>query len=155
MKARKNWQAIAGCTNEQLRHNLIASSGDIAEGLAKGFPEFFLTNDEEHPRVEREEFIHLAAEMERRDDIQQACKDAGLPYMTLSFAGNCGPRTTDGLPYKKGGDFWRSTMETGEEVSHEGAVWVLVKNLFARGNIYIESRHSLVFVPADAFAPAS
>ncbi len=161
--ARKNWQAIAACPNEQLRYSLIAASGDIAEGLAAGFPQYFLAEGEEHPAVSRTEFVAMVRAM-RRDDAVRACKDAGLPYALLQFSGSCEGRT-DGVSYAKGGynttangwaqKFWRTSQDPGKTLEYEGAEWVVCRNGFGAGDARFFDTHSLLLVPVEAFAASA
>jgi hypothetical protein len=157
----KNWQEIANIGNEQLRMSVIAANGEIAEGLQKGFPQYFLTEDETHPQLNRTDFIRLVSEMKRRDDVVQACKDAGLPFQRFSFSGSCsGP--TDGVSYAKGGyntvangwgqNFWRCVKKQGETLDYEGAQWVVVWNGYSSGDSYSFATHSLIIVPVAALA---
>ena len=159
--ATKNWKAIANVDNEQLRLNLISAQGEIANGLAQGFPEYFLTEGEEHPKPSRDEFIRLVSEINRRDSVVQACKDAGLPHQIFAFRGSC-RGATDGISYPSGGYdtvrngwgsyFYRSNQKRGEVLEHEGAKWLVVWNGFGSGDAYSFDSHSLIVVPVEALA---
>jgi len=156
---KKNWTAIATVGNEQLRHNLIAATGDVAQGLAQGFPQYFLSDDEEHPRPVREEFLNIVKEMRRRDEIVQACKDAGISHQRFSFSGSC-RGAVDGVSYADGGYsttangwgdyFYRSTKREGDTLEYEGAEWVVVWNGYSSGSADCFAGHSLVVVPTEA-----
>lgn len=157
----KNWQKIAEVGNQQLRMCLIASKGEIAEGLSKGFPQYFLAEGETHPKPNRVDFTRLMSEMMRRDDVVQACKDAGLPFQRFGFSGSSSG-STDGISYAKGGYdtvrhgwaeyFWRSSKKRGETLEYEGAEWLVVWNGFGAGSAYALDNHTLVIVPIDALA---
>jgi hypothetical protein len=157
----KNWTAIANVGNEQLRKSLIAAQGEIAEGLARGFPQYFLRDGETHPRPNRADFTRLVSEMKRRDDVVKACKDAGLPFQQFGFSGSCEGRV-DGVSYaKKGYDtvangwgdyFWRSNSKRGETLQYEGAEWMVVWNGFMLGDASFFDSHTLIVVPVAALA---
>jgi len=156
---KKNWSAIAVVGNEQLRHNLIAATGEVAQGLAQGFPQYFLGDGEPHPQPNRDDFVRLVSEIKRRDDVIQACKDAGLPFQRFGFSGSC-KGSTDGVSYAKGGYnttangwgdyFYRSSKKRGETLEYEGAEWLVVWNGYSSGDAYSFSGHSLVVVPVTA-----
>jgi hypothetical protein len=159
--ATKNWAAIANVGNEQLRINLISAQGEIVEGLAQGFPQYFLAESERHPKPSREDFIRLVSEIGRRDNVVQACKDAGLPHQMLAFRGSC-RGSTDGVSYSEGGYnttangwgsyFYRSTKKRGATLEYKGAEWFVVWNGFSKGDAYSFSSHSLIIVPVEVFA---
>ena len=159
--ARKNWAAIANIGNEQLRMNLITAQGDIADGLVKGFPQYFLAKGEEHPKPSRTDFIRLVSEIDRRDTVVQACKDAGLPHQMFSFRGSCSGNT-DGISYAQGGystvrygylaNFYRSSKRRGGELEYEGASWLVVWNGYGSGSAEWPASHSLIIVPFAALA---
>lgn len=162
-QARKNWKAISECRNEQLRHSLIAAQGEIAEGLAAGFPQFFLVEGEDAPCPSREEFFRVISEMTRRDDTLQACKEAGLPHQRFSFEGSCSG-STPGVPKpgpkptsSKAPDnrFIRSSSYRGDEVEYEGVRWIVVWNGYSPGSPSAFASTSFVIVPAGAFAAAA
>lgn len=159
----KNWKAIAACRNEQLRHSLIAAQGEIADGLAAGFPQFFLAEGEDAPRPSREEFFQIVSEMTRRDDILQACRDAGLPYQRFGFEGSC-VNSAPGVPRRgpkptssKAPDdrFIRSSSRRGDEVEYEGAQWIVVWNGYSPGSPSVFASTSFVIVPAGVFVEAA
>ena len=158
---KKNWVEIAKVGNEQLRMNLISAKGEVAEGLRQGFPQYFLAEGEIHPKPNRTDFIRLVSEMRRRDDVVQACKDAGLPFQRFFFSGSC-RGSVDGVSYAKGGYntvangwgdyFYRSSKRRGDTLEYKGAEWVVIWNGYGAGDAYSFSVHSLVIVPVDAFA---
>lgn len=157
----KNWQAIASVGNEQLRMSLIAAQGEVADGLKRGFPQYFLAEGEAHPKPNRSDLIRIVSEMNRRDTVVQMCKDAGLPFQRFGFSGNCNGRT-DGVPYAKGGYgtlrngqgsyFWRCSKKQGETLEYEGAEWLVVWNSFSAGSAETFDDHSVVIVPIEALA---
>jgi hypothetical protein len=157
----KNWKSISTVGNEQLRLNLITSSGDVTEGLSRGFPEHFLTEGQEHPRMTREELLALVGKMERRDDVVKACKDAGIPHQRFGFSGSC-RGTTDGVPYANGGYdttangwgdyFWKTSKHQGEVLEYKDAQWLVVWNGSSKGNAHCFGSHSLVIVPIAALS---
>lgn len=162
MVATKNWKAISEVGNEQLRLNLIAASDEeMVEGLSRGFPQYFLAEGQEHPRLRRVEFLAVVDKMERRDDVVQACKDAGIPYQRFAFRGSC-QGSTDGVPYAEGGYdtvaggwgdyFWSCTKTQGDTLEYEGTQWMVVWNGYRKGSPHRFSSHSLVIVPVAALA---
>lgn len=158
-KKKKNWRAISAVGNKPLRMNLIAASGEVAEGLAQGFPQCFLTEEEEHPRMSQEEFLAVVGTMERRDNVVEACKQAGIPHQRFCFTGTC-RGFTDGVPYANGGYdtvrngwgdyFWRCNKRQGETLEYNEAQWMVVWNGYVQGDVHMFSSHSLVLVPVDA-----
>jgi hypothetical protein len=158
---KKNWKEIANIGNEQLRINLITCQGEVAEGLAKGFPKYFLAEGEEHPLPSRSEFLKLISEMDRRETVIGAVRDAGLPHQRFSFTGSK-QGNTEGISYVESryktvrhGQleyFFRSSKRQGEEVYYEGIKWVVVWNGYAAGAPEYPAAHSLVIVPIAAFA---
>ena len=159
--ATKNWAEIAKAGNEQLRMNLITAQGEIADGLAMGFPQYFLADGEEHPKPSRADFVRLVSDIDRRDVVVQACKDAGLPYQMFSFRGSCSGNT-DGVSYTQGGystvrygwlaNFYRSSKRRGGELEYEGASWLVVWNGYGAGSAEWPSSHSLIILPLEALA---
>ena len=157
----KNWSAIAGCGNEQLRLTLIAADGETATGLAAGFPQYFLAAGEEPQQISVDALIALVGECANRDQALQVLKDQGLPHQRFCFSGSCSGRT-DGVSYAKGGyptvrhgwaqNFWRSNVPVGEPIEYEGAVWLVAYNGFSRGSAETVARHTLILVPLDALS---
>jgi hypothetical protein len=158
----KNWKEIAGCSNEQLRLNLVSAKGEIAEGLAKGFPQYFLADGETHPLISRSAFLAGTQSIDRRDELVAALKAAGLPHERFSFEGSSHARTTESVPYSDGGYnttangrgeyFFRSTAKVGAEVDYQGAKWVVVWNKYSPGCPSWFASHSFIIVPTAAFA---
>lgn len=155
----KNWKAISECGNEQLRMALIASKGEIVEGLATGFPQYFLAEDASIELPTREKLLELVRESGQRDSVIQMLKDLGLPHQRFSFSGS-NKGSTDGVSYSKGGYdtvangwgeyFYRSTKKPGEVVEHESAQWLVVWNGYSSGSPYSFAYHTLIIVPVEA-----
>jgi hypothetical protein len=156
---KKNWMAIANIGSEQLRMSVISARGEIAEGLARGFPQYFLREGETHPLPNRADFIRLVSEMKRRDEVVQACKDAGIPFQQFNCKGTR-RGSADGVSYAEGGYptvawgwgdyFWQCSKRRGETLEYEGAEWMVVWNVFSRGDACSFDRHTLIIVPVGA-----
>lgn len=104
---------------------------------------------------------HLVQNIDRRDDVVQACKDAGLPYKQFGFRGSC-RGSTEGVSYAQGGYgtvryghlayFYRSSQKRGNEIEYEGASWLVLWNGYSSGSAEFPGSHSLVIVPVEALA---
>lgn len=149
----KNWKAIAAVGDEQLRHLLISATGKVAEGLEKGFPQYFGGTD---VQVSREEIIRIAAEARHVDDLVNALKDMGVPVQKFGFTGTC-KGSTSSYPYALGGYdtvrhgwgqyFFTSLRRSGETFEYKGAEWLVLWASFSRGSAQSFDRYTLIAVP--------
>lgn len=158
---KKDWKKIAGAGNQQLRLSLISAQGEIAEGLSRGFPQYFLAEGETLCLPDRRQLLELVREAGRRDKVLQIIKELGLPHQRLGFSGSC-LGTTKGVSYSEGGYdtvacgwgdyFYRSSKSRGDTLEYEGATWLVVWNGFGGGDARSFDRHTLVIVPEEALA---
>jgi hypothetical protein len=158
----KNWPRIAECDNEQLQSVLIHAKGEVADGLERGFPQYFLAEGEQQERLSKEVFLKLVRQkLWRRDDVVALCKDLGVPCQKLNISGTC-KGDINGPPYSSHGYFtakkgfgqyfYRSTKKIGGEVEYEGATWIVVRNHFSPESKYTYATHTFAIVPAEALS---
>ncbi len=159
---KKNWKRISEIGNEQLRTLMVSAQGEIADGLAIGFPQYFLTEDEQQELPTKDQLLRLMKGAGRRDEILEILHRFGIPQQHFSFSGCC-RGSVDCVSVNEEGyytarygwlaNYRRSSKRQGEDVEYEGARWLVVWNSYAPGTPKHPSRHSLVIVPAEAIAP--
>ncbi len=155
----KNWNQIAQAGNEQLRLLLISAQGEIAAGLARGFPQYFLSEGEQQQLPGKEQLIGVVKEAKRRDEVLQIMKDLGIPYQQFGYRGHCRGQV-GGISKREGGyrsgqgdplDYYKRSVQcSGDELEYKDAKWVVVWNGYSSGDAYTASVHTLVIIPVAA-----
>lgn len=156
---RKNWTQIAMVRSEQIRHALIAANAEDSEKLSKAYPECFLPEGAPAEPISYRNLMGLLVQARHRDDVLHMVKDLGLPYERISFAGHCNG-AVEGVSYSDGGyqtvrngygaNFYLCSKKQGEVVKYRDTNWMVVWNVFRRGDAHTFDTHTLVLVPGSA-----